>query len=253
MRRCSQCNKLKDESEFYKEKKGNRFPCRCKECDCIKSKKYREVNKGICKERYLKYYKDHKEELKEYTRKRYLANSEYAKNYYQKNKERIKKVVKKYSEEHGDRLKELRHKAYIRHKDTLKYQEMYKNGTKRATKRLQTIPKYNLNNRMSCSIRKSLKEGKGGQTWQSLVGYTTDNLKNYIEKQFTEGMTWQKFLNGEIQIDHIIPKVLFNFEKPEDLDFKKCWSLSNLRPLWAEENRTKSSSYDGYYQPSFIF
>lgn len=29
---------------------------------------------------------------------------------------------------------------------------------------------------------------------------------------------------------------------PDDPDFKQCWALSNLRPLWAEENLRKGSS-----------
>jgi hypothetical protein len=32
----------------------------------------------------------------------------------------------------------------------------------------------------------------------------------------------------------------FKFETPEDPDFKACWALSNLRPLWSTDNIRKS-------------
>jgi len=37
-------------------------------------------------------------------------------------------------------------------------------------------------------------------------------------------------------IDHIIPHSLFNYTSLEDEDFKKCWSLDNLRPYSAKQN-----------------
>jgi len=50
-------------------------------------------------------------------------------------------------------------------------------------------------------------------------------------------MTWEKFMNGEIHIDHIIPKAAFDLS---DFDqWRICWGLPNLRPLWAKDNLEK--------------
>ena len=38
--------------------------------------------------------------------------------------------------------------------------------------------------------------------------------------------------------------------KPEHTDFKKCWSLKNLRPLWSLENMSKNDKLYKPFQPS---
>jgi len=55
------------------------------------------------------------------------------------------------------------------------------------------------------------------------------------------GMTWEKYLKGEIHIDHIIPISLFNIISIKSKGFKKCWSLENLQPLWAKDNLKKKN------------
>jgi hypothetical protein len=51
-------------------------------------------------------------------------------------------------------------------------------------------------------------------------------------------------------INHVIPISAFNFSSPEDIDFKKCWALKNLRPLWAKDNFSKNARLDKPFQPS---
>lgn len=88
-------------------------------------------------------------------------------------------------------------------------------------------------------IRKALRERKAGRSWQLMVDYTPDQLRAHIERQFTDGMTWPRFLAGEIHIDHIVPLASFEFATPDDPSFRFAWSLANLRPLWARENLEK--------------
>lgn len=103
---------------------------------------------------------------------------------------------------------------------------------------------------MSSAIKQALRKGKNGRYWESLVGYTLNDVKKHIEKRFKDGMTWESFLKGEIHIDHKIPISLFNFSKPEHPDFKKCWALSNLQPLWAKDNILKGNKIEKPFQPS---
>ena len=92
---------------------------------------------------------------------------------------------------------------------------------------------------ISRSIRKHIKSGsKAGRRWESLVGYSLAELMQHIERQFEKGMDWQNM--GQWHIDHRIPICNFNFTTPDDPDFKRCWALSNLQPLWAPENCSKS-------------
>lgn len=87
--------------------------------------------------------------------------------------------------------------------------------------------------------RRDLKDKSAsvtGSFWAS-VGYTKADLARHMERQFLEGMGWQNAKDWHI--DHILPVRSFSFESYEDSDFKACWALSNLRPLWAKDNLEK--------------
>jgi len=101
---------------------------------------------------------------------------------------------------------------------------------------------------MSRSICDCLAGRKNHRSWLSLIDYTVSDLKKHLERQFQEGMTWENY--GDWHIDHIIPVSAFNITCPEDLDFKRCWALSNLRPLWAKENIIKHCKLEKPFQPA---
>jgi hypothetical protein len=73
------------------------------------------------------------------------------------------------------------------------------------------------------------------------LGYTIEELMSHLEKQFTEGMTWENY--GEWHVDHIKPMSSFKFESVDDPEFKECWKLENLQPLWEEDNLSKGPRY----------
>ena len=98
----------------------------------------------------------------------------------------------------------------------------------------------------------SLRQVKNGRKWQELTGYSLDDLRRHIEKQFKKGMTWERFLAGEIHIDHKIPVSAFNFDSPDHIDFKRCWALKNLQPMWANDNQVKHAKLEKHFQPSLL-
>ena len=71
------------------------------------------------------------------------------------------------------------------------------------------------------------------------MGYTLAAFMIHIEKLFKPGMTWQNY--GEWEIYHIIPQSLWNFTTSKDPEFKKCWALNNLQPLWSCNNKIKDT------------
>lgn len=91
------------------------------------------------------------------------------------------------------------------------------------------------------SISRSLKGNKNGRHWETLVGYTLEELMIHLEKQFVDGMSWENYGLGEGQwsIDHIMPRTFFKFETHTDEEFLRCWSLKNLQPLWHLDNIKK--------------
>lgn len=106
--------------------------------------------------------------------------------------------------------------------------------------RHKTDPKYRLGSNMSKSILKSLKHNKGGSHWEDLVGYTLQELREHLEKQFDDKMNWDNYASYWT-LDHIIPKSWYIYTKSKDIGFKLCWALENLQPLEAKENIRKNN------------
>ena len=76
---------------------------------------------------------------------------------------------------------------------------------------------------------------KHGRTME-LLGCSAAEFRAHIERQFTPGMGWHNM--GEWHVDHVVPCAAFDLSDPEQQ--RACFHYSNLRPLWAGENRDKS-------------
>ena len=99
-----------------------------------------------------------------------------------------------------------------------------------------------LDNRIKCLINYSLRRSnikREGKSWRKLLDYSAEELINRLNDTIPEGYTWNDFLEGKLDIDHIKPVMLFNFNSPNDNEFKKCWSLNNLRLLSVSDNRSR--------------
>ena len=98
------------------------------------------------------------------------------------------------------------------------------------------------------SIGRALREilkGNGSpktKSKQKLLGWNTDDLVAHFEMLFEEGMSFENY--GEWEVDHIVAKSLIPFEDENDIMFKMVWSLDNLAPLWALDNREKNNRTD---------
>lgn len=93
--------------------------------------------------------------------------------------------------------------------------------------------KKNLRNRLRIGLR--VKKWKKTTKFYDYIGCSQLELKTHLEGQFKENMTWQNY--GEWEIDHIIP--LSSAKTPEEM-YKLC-HYSNLQPLWAIDNLSKSN------------
>ncbi len=117
---------------------------------------------------------------------------------------------------------------------------MAKTGKKENQRRHNRKLKNRLCKTIRMGIYRSFKNGRGG-LWEKRVGYKLAKLRGHLQKQFEPGMSWKNYgcSDGCWQIDHIKPVCSFDFSSYDDKDFKRCWSLENLRPLWARENWTR--------------
>jgi hypothetical protein len=105
--------------------------------------------------------------------------------------------------------------------------------------KMATDPAYVVNTRMRVAIKKALRGGKAGRRWESLVGYTLDELVQHLERQMPKGLTLADLGSGRLHIDHIVPKVEFDVTTDEGL--RAAWALPNLRPVPAEVNLRKGA------------
>lgn len=164
-------------------------------------------------------------------RRKYYKNGgkENQKKYVAEHQDKLKPYHKKYSKawsntpEGQASLKKARMKFHNKNVEAsrARYREQY-------YIRKQSI-EYRVNDAISSSIYDALKERKNGRRWEKIVGYTLSDLMQHIEKQFADGMSWDNY--GQWHIDHIKPRYTFTIDQ-----IKECWMLSNLRPLWAEDN-----------------
>jgi hypothetical protein len=72
--------------------------------------------------------------------------------------------------------------------------EKYRAQIKRSRTKTRSTAEGMLYHRMSQSVRSALRGAKRKCKWEDLLGYSVEELKAHLEAQFTEGMTWDKFL-----------------------------------------------------------
>ena len=249
---CKECNK-----KYYDENKNNISE---------KNKKYYEENKKEFIEYQKQYYLDNKNKIAEYKIQYRIDNknniSSVAKQYYkenknniiQKSKDRYKKdptikleYQKQYYLEHAAEIAEYKIQYRINNKHII---NAYNNAKKK------NDPIYKMRWIASNSILKALKRkssSKNGNSITKYLPYTILELKEYIEKQFLESsnewMSWQNHgkYNAKTwknddkttwtwQLDHIIPHSMFSYTSMDELSFRNCWALNNLRPYSAKQN-----------------
>lgn len=189
---------------------------------------------------------------------------EQRKEHYEKNKERLQKIALDYARENKAEVKIKRIKW--KQENPLKQKEIYKKNywknresrlennkewcrknrdliNKRRRERRKNDPLYKSIDLTRCRIKQLMKRRSWfkSRSTTKLLGATPETIKQYIEKQFKNGMTWD---NHRIlwELDHKIPLSLAkNQTQLEDLCF-----YTNLQPLLIEDNKTKSNKRSDY-------
>jgi len=158
------------------------------------------------------------------------------KKYYELNKEKISKYYSQWRKRKEIHLKEYQKKW--REENLNKVRETKRNYEKT---RKHNDPLYKLINNFRTAIYQVLKENnlqKNGHYFE-ILKYSPEDLIVHLENQFKDGMNWDNY--GEWHVDHILAISRHNIQKIGDEEFMKCWSLSNLQPMWGEDNIRKSN------------
>jgi len=246
MKKCSICQIEKN--DIYKSGK-------CKLCNTEYIRKFREKNKDKIKkyqQKYdNKYYEENKNAILNDKKVYYEQNKkdilENRKEYYQENKDEKQKYNKIYYQNNRSEIINNVKIYYIINKKSIqKYHNIY-NKNKRLTN-----PNFKIKAAISANINFHLKSNrscKDGNICLNYLSYTIQELKEHLEKQFEPWMTWDNYgrYNAKTwddsnlstwkwQIDHIKPQSTFKYTSMDSEEFKKCWNLTNLRPLSSKQN-----------------
>ena len=228
--RCKKC-KHKLKKQYYYSEKGTKNRKQYQQSEKCKKyqKKYGQSKKHKENSKKYKHSKKGKETLKKYlqsetykeAQKKYLQSKKYEKTFKEyRQSERYKEVKKKYAQS-GRRAEVM--------------------------KKYRQIEKHKISNYLSTAIRRSLKGNKNGRHWEDVVGWTLQQFKRRFAQLFKPEMTWKN--HGIVwEIDHIIPLSVHNITSTDCTDFKRAWKLSNLQPLFKEENRSKSNRLKKHFQ-----
>jgi hypothetical protein len=219
-KKCSICGEVKLLSEYYK-----RNDClygvysRCKACVSEVQKGSREKINATNKARRLRDPEGEKLKLNRSRDKTKGKDRERTKLWREANPDAVAKQASQWAKDHPEESRAIKAK----HK-----------------KKLLSTAKGKLEANVRRGIRRGLVVGsKAGRRTFELLGYTSDELKTHIEKQFTVGMSWENY--GEWHIDHKMPLAAHDYETPDCQGFKLAWALSNLQPLWGKENMSKGA------------
>jgi hypothetical protein len=171
------------------------------------------------------------------------CDNERSKKYYIKNREKQLSRRKEYRIKNKEKIQSQKKEYYINNREKqLSREKEYQ------IKNRKNINVYEKNRRLNDPIFKLTKNVRNrlrqylkttgiakSKTTFDIVGCSPPELKEHLEKQFTEGMSWNN--RGEWHIDHIIP---LSSAKTEDELYRLC-HYTNLQPLWAEDNIKKSN------------
>lgn len=96
----------------------------------------------------------------------------------------------------------------------------------------------NLRGRLSCAISRNFDGSRGGSFVRDL-GCSIEEFKSFIEKKWTEDMSWDNYGwgNNKWHLDHIKPLISFDLTNPDQ--FKIAAHYSNYQPLWQPDNFKK--------------
>jgi len=136
-------------------------------------------------------------------------------------KDPIKEYAAEYFKLHteqSDISRKISQKVY---RETHRYQK-----NERERNRRNTDIVYRLRLYLASRILNVLKGKTKSDSTTKLVGCSREFFKKYFHSKFTSGMTWERFMNGEIHIDHIRPCASFDLSKPEEQ--RLCFHYTNL-------------------------
>jgi len=207
-KQCPKCAKIKPICEFGADKHaGDGLKVYCRECSSAYGKAWRKANPGKQAACIAKWIENNKERYRESTRKSQPARS---RRYRERHPERVAACKKAWRLANPKKVAKHRGESYARHRQV----------------RSLSLKLANVTNGGKCTAR-----------LRALLGCSATQFRQWLESNFRDGMAWSNYGLEGWHVDHIIPISFFN--QHDKVEQKQCWHYTNMRPLWADENRKK--------------
>jgi len=218
---------------------------------------YREQNKQRLKEHYKQFYIDNRDKIKAKSKAYREANKDKILEKEAERRDKEREKLKVYFRERYHKLKNdidyiiKRKQSALKRKDKKAIED--KRWAKANRKKIREYhrermknPNHRLKRVLSGRILQAVKIQASDKAYKSmeLLGCTIKELRDHLESQFTEGMTWDNMGRGGWHIDHIIPCAYFDLSKPSHQ--KVCFNWQNLQPLWESDNCAKGDKIPWY-------
>jgi len=251
MKICKGCNEYKPLSEYHNDKSGKEGKtARCKVCRIKAAKKWNVENYDQYRENLERWRKDNVERIKT-QQKKYQHQLYYEGGKRKTDSVRHKLTFEKHKKENPqDFVRKCKNlnccNYYIRKLGGRLYCGDYcfrDNQRRKNREKYHTNPIFKLHTIFRSKINALIREERVSTPKDMRkLGYTWEELKQYLESQFTNDMSWENHGRNGWHIDHIRP--VDSFEDTIE-DFQKCWALDNLQPLWETDNIQKGNTWDG--------
>ena len=210
MKKCYKCQNIKELSEFGKlssSKDGYKYDCKScrKEYNAANSEKIREKNKE----------------------------------YYEANKEALLTKNKEYREKNIDAIN-IQRKEY-RNREDVKQHRQQKNKEYLPIRKesIKARRQNDINFRVSEILRSKFNREIKRNKYSEFLGCTIEFFQKWIEYNFENDMNWSNI--GKVwHIDHILP--INRFDLTDTNNIKICYHWTNLQPLLAKDNMSKSDN-----------
>jgi hypothetical protein len=113
---------------------------------------------------------------------------------------------------------------------------------------------YRLKKIIRCRVYNSIKrmtneKPRMKRRTTEMLGCSIETMKSHLEKQFKRGMTWDNH-GTHWHVDHIVPLSQFDFTNP--IQAALATHYTNLQPMWAKENFSKSDRITQTHQLQFL-
>lgn len=105
----------------------------------------------------------------------------------------------------------------------------------------ESLLKFREKRKWQLAFRRYVLERNSSKMYAPYFGLDIENMRKWIELQFTGDLNWENF-GVAWQFDHIIPMAYFDFTNKEDLSL--CWNFINISIEELDTNRQKGSKID---------